>query len=249
MKIAPDHRTLAGQDHRRARRRVSRRFHRSELTDECCEVSASIDHRRAPISLTPSPQGGAAPCCVVHCAPRSRRLHLGSQVHSALGPTPFPRPRRRSRPPRYSFSGHQTFPFRYAWLHKGVRAVDEDPEVFMRPNALVGLGVGKNMVASIRFWCEALDLIDMRGRSGVLTPPWPPPLRVGFNSPCSGDCFGRRTTGRRSLPGRPGHPLAAALATRFSTHSGFHVVPVLHLLEGERLHARQPCAMVAALRA
>ena len=71
---------------------------------------------------------------------------------------------------RYGFSGHQTFPFRYAWLPKGAGAVREDPEVFLQPDALVRLGVGKNMVASIRFWCEALGLLEMRGRSGVLTP-------------------------------------------------------------------------------
>ena len=71
---------------------------------------------------------------------------------------------------RYSFSGHQTFPFRYAWLPKGIAAVQADPEVFAQPDALVRLGVGKNMVASIRFWCEALGLIEMHGRRGALTP-------------------------------------------------------------------------------
>ena len=76
----------------------------------------------------------------------------------------------RGETPRYAFSGHQTFPFRYAWLPKGVGAVREDPEAFLRPDALVRMGVGKNMVASIRFWCEALGLIAMRGRSGGLTP-------------------------------------------------------------------------------
>lgn len=29
--------------------------------------------------------------------------------------------------PRYSFSGHRTFPFRYAWLPKGIAAVQADP--------------------------------------------------------------------------------------------------------------------------
>ena len=33
---------------------------------------------------------------------------------------------------RYSFSSHQTFPFRYAWLSKGVAAVQADPEMFAR---------------------------------------------------------------------------------------------------------------------
>lgn len=69
----------------------------------------------------------------------------------------------------YSFSGHQTFPFRYAWLPKGVSAVKEDPAVFASPDALVRLGVGRNMVASIRHWGEALELFETtRGKSRVL---------------------------------------------------------------------------------
>ena len=58
-----------------------------------------------------------------------------------------------------SFSGHQTFPFRYTWLKKGVDAVVEDPTVFSSEDASVTLGVGKNMVASIRHWCTVARLI------------------------------------------------------------------------------------------
>jgi Protein of unknown function (DUF4007) len=67
--------------------------------------------------------------------------------------------------PRYRFSGHETFPFRYPWLPKGIRALIEDPKVFFRDDAIVTLGVGKNMVASIRFWCEALKLAVVDGRA------------------------------------------------------------------------------------
>ena len=73
-----------------------------------------------------------------------------------------------ARCPRFGFSGHQTFPFRYAWLPKGVAAVREDSRAFHRQDAIARLGVGKNMVASIRFWCEALGLIVMnRGRASL----------------------------------------------------------------------------------
>jgi len=68
-------------------------------------------------------------------------------------------------PLRFSFSGHQTFSFRYAWLPKGVLAVKRDPEIFFREDALVVLGVGRNMVDSIRFWCEALGLVRVDGRT------------------------------------------------------------------------------------
>ncbi|NCQ36429.1 DUF4007 family protein, partial [bacterium] len=42
-----------------------------------------------------------------------------------------------------SFSGHETFPFRYAWLPKAVRATEEDTGIFGREDAMVRLGVGK----------------------------------------------------------------------------------------------------------
>jgi hypothetical protein len=62
--------------------------------------------------------------------------------------------------PRGSFSGHETFPFRYTWLTKAVMAAQADPHVFSSEEAMVLLGVGKNMVKSIRHW----SLV-----SGVLT--------------------------------------------------------------------------------
>lgn len=67
--------------------------------------------------------------------------------------------------PRYRFSGHETFPFRYPWLPKGVRTLAQDPEIFFRDDAIVTLGVGKNMVSSIRFWCEALQLVTVNSRT------------------------------------------------------------------------------------
>ena len=70
----------------------------------------------------------------------------------------------------YAFSGHETFPFRYAWLHKGVRYLDGREDLFVSDDALVVLGVGKNMVRSIRHWCEAVEIIersDRRGRAEV----------------------------------------------------------------------------------
>jgi hypothetical protein len=66
----------------------------------------------------------------------------------------------------YAFSGHQTFPFRYPWLPKGVQHLSERPDLFTRDDAFVILGVGKNMVRSIRHWCTAtgvFDRVDHRG--------------------------------------------------------------------------------------
>jgi len=63
-------------------------------------------------------------------------------------------------PLQHSFSGHETFPFRYPWLKKGFDAVREDGDVFARDDAITILGVGKNMVRSIRHWCLAAGVLQ-----------------------------------------------------------------------------------------
>jgi len=57
------------------------------------------------------------------------------------------------------FSGHETFACRYAWLPKAHRALAKDPAQFSdEDGAMVELGLGKNMVRSLRFWVEAMGL-------------------------------------------------------------------------------------------
>ncbi len=67
--------------------------------------------------------------------------------------------------PRLSFSGHETFVFRHSWLKKAVDAVSEDPEVFTKDSAIVTLGVGKNMVRSIRHWGLATGILAEEPKS------------------------------------------------------------------------------------
>jgi hypothetical protein len=55
----------------------------------------------------------------------------------------------------YRISGHESFPCRYTWLPKAVRGLRENPKLFSDDaDAMVNLGVGKNMVRSIRFWSQ-----------------------------------------------------------------------------------------------
>ncbi len=56
------------------------------------------------------------------------------------------------------FARHETFCPRYSWLKKGFDGVLSDPGIFDRPDAIELLGVGKNMVRSIRFWCMAFNI-------------------------------------------------------------------------------------------
>ena len=62
-----------------------------------------------------------------------------------------------------SFSGHETFPFRYTWIKKGVDGVKEKPTIFTDDDATITLGVGKNMVRSIHHWCQVAGLIELGG--------------------------------------------------------------------------------------
>jgi hypothetical protein len=57
-----------------------------------------------------------------------------------------------------TFGGHEKFVFRHGWLKKGVDALKDNPQVFTQEEALATLGVGKNMVRSIRHWCLATGL-------------------------------------------------------------------------------------------
>lgn len=71
---------------------------------------------------------------------------------------------------RPTFGGHEKFVFRHGWLKKGVDATAEDRLIFTRDEALVKLGVGKNMVRSIRHWCLATGMIEETEGSGLARP-------------------------------------------------------------------------------
>ncbi|WP_446868059.1 DUF4007 family protein [Phormidesmis sp. 146-12] len=58
------------------------------------------------------------------------------------------------------FARHETFHVRFGWLKKGFDAASHDPEIFLREDASVRLGVGKNMVRSIRYWCLAFKVLE-----------------------------------------------------------------------------------------
>src|SRR5437867_5418764 len=72
----------------------------------------------------------------------------------------------------YRISGHETFPFRYTWLPKAVRCLTRNSDLFAdEDQAMVELGVGKNMVRSIRFWSQAAGVVGSALRKGItLTP-------------------------------------------------------------------------------
>ena len=60
----------------------------------------------------------------------------------------------------YKFSGHETFHCRPIWLKKGYDFA-KNGMLFNDKNAVIELGVGKNMVASIKFWLRAFGFYDL----------------------------------------------------------------------------------------
>jgi hypothetical protein len=60
---------------------------------------------------------------------------------------------------KVTFGHHETFALRYSWLSKGFHALRNDPTVFDNDDSVVALGVGRNMVTSIRYWLRASQLI------------------------------------------------------------------------------------------
>ena len=71
------------------------------------------------------------------------------------------------KPNKVAFGRHETFHLRFGWLTKGYRNWCETPELFREDDPTVVLGVGKNMVTSIRYWMEAAQIVQTAGTHGV----------------------------------------------------------------------------------
>ncbi len=78
------------------------------------------------------------------------------------------------------FSGHETFPMRYGWLKKVYDAcVDVErkkssisKDLFNNTEAIAVLGVGKNMVTSMRHWAVSTGLLDCDDNKSLSISPY-----------------------------------------------------------------------------
>jgi Protein of unknown function (DUF4007) len=72
----------------------------------------------------------------------------------------------------FRFSGHETFPCRYAWLPKAVELIGRKPQLLNDEKAaMVELGLGKNMVRATRFWVQVAGLASrQKGGDFKVTP-------------------------------------------------------------------------------
>jgi hypothetical protein len=71
------------------------------------------------------------------------------------------------------FTGHDTFPLRYGWLHKAVNFLNSNGKLQTSNEektreAIVELGVGKNMVNAIRYWAEASSVITVFNKNNTV---------------------------------------------------------------------------------
>lgn len=64
--------------------------------------------------------------------------------------------------PKLTFSGHESFTCRQFWLKKGYDFL-VGGHSFSDPDAVVHLGVGKNMVSAIHYWMKGFDLVNEDG--------------------------------------------------------------------------------------
>jgi len=67
-------------------------------------------------------------------------------------------------PPSVTIARHETFHLRDGWLLKALNALNKDPFSLSLAHAHHDLGVGKNMLASMRYWVQATGLAQPAGR-------------------------------------------------------------------------------------
>ena len=60
------------------------------------------------------------------------------------------------------FRAHETFFIRKRWLSKGMKAVKNEPTAFIskEKNPMDTLGIGSNMVKSLRYWLQAVGITE-----------------------------------------------------------------------------------------
>lgn len=61
-----------------------------------------------------------------------------------------------------AFGRHETFHMRYGWLKQAYDHSLKDQDVFSRDDAPIVLGVGKNMVRSMKFWALAAKVLEVK---------------------------------------------------------------------------------------
>ena len=70
---------------------------------------------------------------------------------------------------KLKLKSHESFSIREGWLAKGIKNVKEYGNVFALQNATDILGIGTNMVKSLKYWMTATKLIEEKNREIMLS--------------------------------------------------------------------------------
>ncbi|MCF7519386.1 DUF4007 family protein [Pseudoalteromonas sp. L21] len=92
---------------------------------------------------------------------------------------------------RAKFTGHDTFPLRYGWLYKAVNHLNSGGKLQTSKEdetqqAIIQLGVGKNMVNAIRYWAECAGLLESKRKQS----------NIDYYTSENGDYLFNETTGK-----------------------------------------------------
>ena len=60
---------------------------------------------------------------------------------------------------KVKLKGHESFSIREGWLTKGIFEIEKNPKLFLEKNVTDILGIGTNMVKSLRYWLIVSNLI------------------------------------------------------------------------------------------
>ena len=60
--------------------------------------------------------------------------------------------------------GHQSFHIRRGWIYKGLNKVRENNTIFLDKSKVLTdeFGIGSNMIVALKYWLEALNLIERK---------------------------------------------------------------------------------------
>lgn len=65
-----------------------------------------------------------------------------------------------------AYARHQSFYLRDKWFSKGLREVKRDSRFFFNEFSFEKIGLGKNMVESLKYWLTAFNVIEERNEEG-----------------------------------------------------------------------------------
>lgn len=68
-----------------------------------------------------------------------------------------------------AYARHQSFYIKENWINKGIKAIRDNSQIFADIANYKELGIGKNMFISLKYWLEALNIVNFDKEHAKLT--------------------------------------------------------------------------------